>query len=375
MDKLRALKAEKAEQRKKLGSGDKTSNAMVDLMRELGQVNSEIGRASNEAMALQEKIDDSKLSAVHLEATMAETRERLREDQAMIQEEEAKSSQLKAEIEVTQRQLHERLDNIQQIKGRHDSYATAIDGGGGEGMYHGQEELAANCGKLETLMAVLPQLEADLQEAEGILRSRNATLIERTRERAFLQNALRFLQPKAGQGQQFRGVDPQLNFEQLDSEIAKIEKITKSVEEDARNRKKQEMMVLRKITETETEMKQLTLSITSLSKKLTDRSKMISEIKIEIQSIQQETAMLKTKIELKKEQLNRADQIEDWRLRQMLRRLDIQRQMRERYNAEAGKIALKAVQVEDDERQAVVAEAEAKEAEIEARCNVCMHLH
>ena len=51
----------------------------------------------------------------------------------------------------------------------------------------------------------------------------------------------------------------------------------------------------------------------------------------------------------------------------MLRRLHIQRQMRERYNAEAGKIALKAVQVEDDERQAVVAEAEAKEAEIEAR--------
>ena len=54
----------------------------------------------------------------------------------------------------------------------------------------------------------------------------------------------------------------------------------------------------------------------------------------------------------------------------MLRRLDIQRQMRERYNEEARKIQRKAIEIEEEERQALAHEVEAKEAEIDARCNI-----
>ena len=311
VDQLRTLKAEKAEHRSRLGASNSTSGAMVELMRELGQINGEIGKASAKQLDLQEQIDASKLKAVHLEATMAESKEQNREDQATIDQEDARAQQLMTKIEETQAQIDAQEDRMHHINTSHQQLMRGMDGAGG-GMYDGQEELAANCGKLETLMAVLPQLEADLAEAEGILRSRNHTLIERTRERSFLQRTLQFLQPAPGQGKHFAGVDPERNFQHLSGEIEAIDKETKRVASEAKQRKQQELFILRQITETETETKRYESSCATLTRKVQERSGMLSELKMKIQEIEMETRTMEHKVELKREQLLRADQIEDW---------------------------------------------------------------
>jgi hypothetical protein len=72
----------------------------------------------------------------------------------------------------------------------------------------------------------------------------------------------------------------------------------------------------------------------------------------------------------KQEQLGRADQIEEWRMRQLLRRLEVQSELNRRYKLEARRVALRARQVEEAELAALASEVESREAAIRRRCDV-----
>ena len=145
------------------------------------------------------------------------------------------------------------------------------------------------------------------------------------------------------------GLDPQQNFEKLVRELERVREQATHVEHDAEEKRKEELRVAKQKSSTENESKRLLSEIDGMRRQLEDREAQINELKQLLEELEHETATLEHQIGMKQEQLGRADQIEEWRMRRMLRRLEIQKQMRDRWKAEADKISQKARQVEQEE--------------------------
>jgi hypothetical protein len=208
--------------------------------------------------------------------------------------------------------------------------------------------------------------------AEEILRQRNDALREKAKERDFLQSVLDSLmmQQRAGVANTYNSLDPQQNYEALLKEIERIREKTTIVERDAEEKRMEELRIAKQRSTAENESSRLSVEIEQLERQIADRDASVTELKTQLEELEHETATLEHSIEVKQEQLGRADQIEEWRMRRMLRRLEIQRQMRDKWKAEADKIAAKARQVEMEEMEALANEAKARDAAISRRCDV-----
>lgn len=374
-DELKGLKADKAARRRELRGNDTTSGAMVELMQEIGVINKQIQEATQQALSLDERIDASKLGALQLEASEAEVKEELHEIHAQREGEEKKLADLQHKIAETQQELNARDADLQRLSVAMGQHSTSL-GVSSADHYSGQEKLAKDMGDLETLSAVLPQLDEDIAEAEEILRERNETLRARSHgappappaarwpplrsltltrggacvpERDFLQQILEQIAFQKRPDSGLVGLDPQQNFEKLVRELERVREQATAVEHDAEEKRKEELRVAKQKSSTENESKRLLSEIDGMRRQLEDREAQINELKQLLEELEHETATLEHQIGMKQEQLGRADQIEEWRMRRMLRRLEIQKQMRDRWKAEADKISQKARQVEQEE--------------------------
>ena len=204
------------------------------------------------------------------------------------------------------------------------------------------------------------------------MRQRNHNLMDRSHERDILQQVLESLMKdqRPGAASAYNSLDPQSNYEALQKEMERVQEQATKVERRAEEQRIEELRLAkqRKIAEDETE--RLKVEIEQLRRQLADREQNIKSLKTELEELEHETATLEHSIEVKQEQLGKADQIEMWRMRRMLRRLEIKRQMRDKWKAEADKIATKARQVEMEEMEALAAEAKAKDAIIKRQCDV-----
>ena len=165
-------------------------------------------------------------------------------------------------------------------------------------------------------------------------------------------------------------LDPQQNYEMLQTEMERIQEKATIVERQAEDQRMEELRLAKQRTNAVDETERLKVEIEQLQRQLADRDQNIKSLKSELEELEHETATLEHSIEVKREQLGKADQIEMWRMRRMLRRLEIKRQMRDKWKAEAEKIATKARQVEMEEMAALAAEAKAKDAIIKRQCDV-----
>ena len=168
-------------------------------------------------------------------------------------------------------------------------------------------------------------------------------------ERDFLQQILEQIAFQKRPDSGLVGLDPQQNFEKLVHELERVREQATAVEHDAEEKRKEELRVAKQKSSTENESKRLASEIDGMRRQLEDREAQINELKQLLEELEHETATLEHQIGMKQEQLGRADQIEEWRMRRMLRRLEIQKQMKDRWKAEADKISQKARQVEQEE--------------------------
>lgn len=204
------------------------------------------------------------------------------------------------------------------------------------------------------------------------MRQRNNNLIARAHERDILQQILESLMKdqRPGAASARASLDPQQNYEMLQKEMEGVQEKATIVERQAEDQRMEELRLAKQRTNAVDEIERLKVEIEQLRRQLADRDQSIKSLKSELEELEHETATLEHSIEVKREQLGKADQIEMWRMRRMLRRLEIKRQMRDRWKAEADKIATKARQVEMEEMGALAAEAKAKDAVIKRQCDV-----
>lgn len=160
---LKRLKADKTQRRRELRGNDQTSGPMAELMQTLGQLQKDIAAASAKALSMDEKIDEAKLSALHLEASEDELKQELDEVHALRVAEETKAQEMQAKIVQTQADLNARDEDLRRIKRSMEQHAGSLDSHQGD-HFQGQEKLAKDMGDLETLSAVLPQLDEDIRE-------------------------------------------------------------------------------------------------------------------------------------------------------------------------------------------------------------------
>lgn len=160
---LKRLKADKTQRRRELRGNDQTSGPMAELMQTLGQLQKDIAAASAKALGMDEKLDEAKLSALHLEASEDELKQELDEVHALRVAEETKAQEMQAKIVQTQADLNARDEDLRRIKRSMEQYAGSLGSHQGD-HFQGQEKLAKDMGDLETLSAVLPQLDEDIRE-------------------------------------------------------------------------------------------------------------------------------------------------------------------------------------------------------------------
>jgi chromosome segregation ATPase len=370
-EELKSLKADKAQRRRELRGNDQTSGPMVELMQTLGQINKEIQEASAQALSLDEKLDEAHVNSVELEANEQEIKQEVEEVHAQRVAEEQKAADMQAKIVATQGELNMRDEEIRRIKRTMEEHAGVLGAHSGD-HFHGQEKLAKDMGDLESLSAVIPHLDQDIREAEEILIQRNENLIARAHERDVLQQVLESLtmEQRAGVSNTYNSLDPQQNYEALLKEIERIREKATIVERSAEEKRIEELRLAKQRTGAEDEIARLAVEIEQLRRQLAEREEQIKALKTELEEKEHETATLEHSIEVKQEQLGKADQIEMWRMRRMLRRLEIKRQMRDKWKAEADKIAAKARQVEMEEMTALAAEAKSRDDSIKRRCDV-----
>lgn len=205
--------------------------------------------------------------------------------------------------------------------------------------------------------------------AEEILKQRNDKLIASMREREFLHQMLESLT----EGQRLGGydsLDPQNNYEALWRELAVLEKKQADVEKKAGEHRMETMRVESQRSKLVDEIQRLQVHIEQQRQALDTRDANVSKLKEDLKKTEDQTKELEYSINVTNEKLTKADQIEMWRMRRMLRRLEIKEQMRDKWKAEAEKIREKARQVEMEELQVLAEEAGSKAAAIKRRCDV-----
>ena len=162
-EELKRLKAEKTQRRRELRGNDSVSGPMAELMHTLGQLQRDIAEASAKALNMDERIDEAKLSALHLEASEDELKQEFEEVHALRVAEETKAQEMQAKIAQTQSDLNARDEDLRRIKRSMEQHAGSLDGHQGD-HFKGQEKLAKDMGDLETLSNVLPHLDEDIRE-------------------------------------------------------------------------------------------------------------------------------------------------------------------------------------------------------------------
>ena len=175
---------------------------------------------------------------------------------------------------------------------------------------------------------------------------------------------------RPGAASTFNSLDPQQNYEVLQKEMERIQEQATIVERKAEDQRLEDLRLAKQRNNADEEIRRLQVEIEQLQRQLADRDQTIKSLKGDLEELEHETATLEHSIEVKREQLGKADQIEMWRMRRMLRRLEIKRQMRDKWKEEADKISAKARQVEMDEMAALAAEAKSKDAAIKRQCDV-----
>ena len=143
---------------------------------------------------------------------------------------------------------------------------------------------SVDMGDLETLSAVLPQLDEDIEEAEEILRQRNDALRDKAKERDFLQSVLDSLmmQQRAGATSTYNSLDPQQNYEALLKEIERIREKTTVVERDAEEKRMEELRIAKQRSTAENESSRLVVEIEQLERQIADRDATITELKTQV---------------------------------------------------------------------------------------------